>query len=128
MEQHHNSKVTGHPGCWKTLELVLHNYWWPQMSCYIGTYTSTCDMCLQNKPSCQAPMSELHPLPIPEDRWSVVLVDFISELPDAHGYSAIIVIVDSVGKRAHFIPTTTTCSALGAVNLYYKNVWKLHGL
>ena len=72
-------------------------------------------------------MGELHPLLIPEERWSMVSVDFISEL-DAHGYDAVKVVVDSIGKRAHFIPTTTTCSALGAANLYCKNVWKLHGL
>jgi len=58
----------------------------------------------------------------------VVSVDFISELPEAHGHDAILVTVDSVGKRAHFIPTYSTCSAIGAANLYRKNVWKLHGL
>ena len=73
-------------------------------------------------------MGELHPLPIPKERWSVVSVDFISELLDVHGYNAIMVVVDSVGKRVHFIHTTTTYSALGAANLYHKNVWKLHGL
>jgi hypothetical protein len=30
--QHHNSFIAGHPGRWKTLELVVRNYWWPQMS------------------------------------------------------------------------------------------------
>ena len=55
-------------------------------------------------------------------------VDFIVELPDAHGYDAILVVVDLYGKRAHFIPTHTTCSTMGAANLYRKNVWKLHGL
>src|SRR5258705_10020939 len=25
---HHDSMMTGHPRCWKTLELVSHNYWW----------------------------------------------------------------------------------------------------
>ena len=73
-------------------------------------------------------MGKLHPLPIPKERWSMVSVDFILELPDAHGYDAIMVVVDSIGKRAHFIPTTTTCSTLGAANLYCKNVWKLHTL
>ena len=29
---HHNSMMTGHPGWWKTLELVSCNYWWPGIS------------------------------------------------------------------------------------------------
>ena len=58
----------------------------------------------------------------------MVSVNFILELLDAHSYNAVIVVVDIVGKRAHFIPTTTTYSALGAANLYCKNVWKLYGL
>ena len=37
-------------------------------------------------------------------------------------------VVDSVSKRAHFIPTNTTITALGAARLYLNNVWKLHGL
>jgi hypothetical protein len=46
--QHHDTQVAGHPG-WKTLELVSCNYWWPQMSRYIGQYVKTCDPCLQTK-------------------------------------------------------------------------------
>ena len=33
MSQHHDTRVVGHAGRWKTLELVSWNYWWPQMSC-----------------------------------------------------------------------------------------------
>jgi hypothetical protein len=55
-------------------------------------------------------------------------VDFIGELPDSHGHDAIMNVVDSVGKQAHFIPTNTTIMALGAARLFLQNVWKLHGL
>ena len=35
MSQHHDTRVAGHAGQWKTLELVARNYWWPQMSHHI---------------------------------------------------------------------------------------------
>ena len=73
-------------------------------------------------------MGELHPLAIPDSRWEVISVDFIRELLDVHGHDAIMNVVDSVGKQAHFIPTTTTITALGAAWLFLQNVWKLHGL
>jgi transposase InsO family protein len=38
------------------------------------------------------------------------------------------VVVDSVSKRSHFIPTHTTVTALGSARLHLQNVWKLHGL
>jgi len=46
----HNTHIAGHPGRWKILELVSQNYWWPQISRYIGQYVSICDLCLQMKP------------------------------------------------------------------------------
>src|SRR5258708_26366930 len=33
---HHDSMMTGHPGQWKTLELVSCNYWWLGISCYVS--------------------------------------------------------------------------------------------
>ncbi len=55
-------------------------------------------------------------------------MDFIVELPDAHGFDVVMVVVDLVLKWAHFLVTTTTVSAEGAARLYYWDVWKLHGL
>jgi hypothetical protein len=45
VKQHHDTCIARHAGHFKTLELVSHNYWWPQMSCYIGTYIKTRDLC-----------------------------------------------------------------------------------
>jgi len=98
------------------------------MSRFIGEYCKAYNLCLQTKTQCCKPMSELHPLPIPENHWDTVSIDFISELPELHRYDAIMVVVDSTGKCGHFIPTHTMTTALGSVQLYLQHVWKLHRL
>ena len=124
----HDSKLAGHSRRWKTLELVSQNYWWPHMSRYVGRYLSTCDMCLRTKSFRRPLIGELHPLPIPSAPWNTISVDFIIELPQSAGHDSIMVVVDSVTKRAHFISTVTTISAAGAAHLFLNHVWKHHGL
>jgi len=55
-------------------------------------------------------------------------VDFVVELPLSSGHDTVMMVVDSVSKRAHFIPTHTTVTAEGAARLFLHQVWKLHGL
>ncbi len=45
-------------------------------------------------------------------------IDFITELPESDGYDTIMVVVDSVGKWAHFFEVVTTIMAAGSANLY----------
>jgi len=124
----HDTQITGHPRYWKTLELVSRNYWWPQMSRYIGQYMSTCDLCLQMKPWWHSSIGELQPLSVPDARWDTLSVDFVVKLPESFGHDAIIMVMDAVSKRVHFIPTHTTVTAEGAAWLFLHHVWKLHGL
>jgi len=121
-------KVAGHPGCWKILELVSRNYWWPQMSRYIRQYISTCDLCLRMKPIRQAPVGKLHPLQILDSRWDMLSVDFIVELSLSSRHDTVMTVVDLVSKQAHFIPMHTMVMAEGAVRLFLHQVWKLHSL
>ncbi|KAL1920728.1 uncharacterized protein VTP21DRAFT_11363 [Calcarisporiella thermophila] len=75
------------------------------------------------------PAGLLQPLPIPTRRWEQISMDFIFQLPKTkRGFDAILVIVDRLTKRAHFIPTTTNASAVEVAEIFMQNIFKLHGL
>jgi hypothetical protein len=73
------------------------------MSRYIGIYVKHCDLCNRTKVQHRRPFSELHPSETPEAPWEVISVNFIVELPESHGYDAIMCVVDSLTKHVHFI-------------------------
>jgi len=50
------------------------------------------------------------------------------ELPLSSRHDAVMTVVNSVSKQAHFIPTHTMVTAEGAARLFLHQVWKLHGL
>lgn len=55
-------------------------------------------------------------------------MDFITGLPRAQGKDCIYVVVDRLMKFAHFFPITTTYTATQVVDLFFREVFKLHGL
>jgi len=42
---HHDVPAAGHGRCWKMVELVTRNYWWPGVMRDIGRYVEGCDLC-----------------------------------------------------------------------------------
>ena len=46
---YHDVPVAGHRGRWKTVELVIRNYWWPGVTRDIGRYVEGCDLCQRMK-------------------------------------------------------------------------------
>jgi len=125
---HHDTPVGGHGGQWKTVELVTRNFWWPEVTREVKRYVEGCNACQRNKNRTQPLAGKLMPNLIPEKAWSHISADFITKLPLAQGYDAILVVVDRLTKMGHFIPTTERTSAEELARLFRDNVWKLHGL
>jgi len=62
------------------------------------------------------------PNAILEKPWSYILADFITKLPLAQGYNAILVVYDRFSKIAHFIAITEKTSAEGLAKLFRDHV------
>jgi len=128
IQLHHDTPIGGHGGRWKTMELIGRNYWWPGITKEVGRYMEGCDTCQRYKNQNKVPAGKLMPNAIPEKPWSHILADFITKLPLAQGYNAILVVCDHFSKMVHFIATTEKTSAEGLAKLFRDHVWKLHGL
>ena len=103
---HHDSPLAGHPGQWKTVELVSRNYWWPGMVKFIKDYVDTCDACRRAKTFHGKTQGYLQPNEIPEGPNQIITTDLITGLPDVDGQNAIQLMVDRFTKRLHLV----TCS------------------
>ena len=128
LSQCHDGSLAGHFGVAKTLELISRTYWWPQMWKLVKDFIKTCDICARSKTVHHRPYGLLRPLPLPDQSWSSIPMDFITDLPLSEGHDSILVVVDRFTKMAHFIPCSKAISGLETTNLILANVVRLHGL
>ena len=70
----------------------------------------------------------LAPLPVPDQAWSVVSLDFVEGVPTSNRFNAILVVVDKLTKHGHFVPLAHPFIALQVAQVYMDNIYKLHGL
>ena len=87
-----------------------------------------CSVCQQAKYSTQPQPGLLQPLPILEQIWQDVAMNFIIGLPPSYGCSVILVVIDKLSKFAHFIPLPARFSAKMVVDTFIQHVVKIHGI
>ena len=125
---HHDSRIEGHPGQYKTQELINRNYWWPGISVDVKKYVLGCDVCQHNKETKQVLYGLLQPNDVPAGPWETITIDLITELPESldtlgQAHTAILVVVCQLTKRAHFLPTSNTCTAQDAAELLFEHIF-----
>jgi hypothetical protein len=117
----HNVPYAGHPGYQKTIAVVKSQYYWPGMKKEVVDFISRCLECQKVKAEHRHPAGFLQPLPIPEWKWEVVTMDFITKLPRTNKqHDSIMVVVDKLTKSTHFIPVKLTHKASKIVDVYMK--------
>jgi len=102
--------------------LIGRNYWWPGITKEVERYVDRCNTCQRYKNRSKVPAGKLMPNAILQKPWSHISADFITKLPLAQGYDAILVVCDCFSKMAHFIVTTEKTLAEGLVKLSRDHV------
>ena len=124
----HDSPMAGHPGFFKTYRQVRECFTWKGLKSEVLQFVRECPVCQQNKQEHSFLGGLLQPLPIPEKKWDSISMDFITGLPKAQGQDCIFVVVDRLTKFAHFFAISSTYSAAQTVELFFCEVFRLHGL
>lgn len=124
----HHSGIGGHSGIHATYHRVKNLFAWPKMKQSVTAFVQACAICQQAKSEHVKTPGLLQPLPVPEQAWATVSMDFIEGLPKSGKFDTILVVVDKFSKYGHFIPLAHPYTALQIAQLYLDQVYKLHGL
>ncbi|CAI7803237.1 unnamed protein product [Closterium sp. NIES-54] len=99
------------------------------MAADVQQFVTSCDTCQRMKSSKQKKTGLLQPIPVPEQPWQVVSLDFITGLPStSRGNDSILVVIDKFSKMGHFIPTNATATAEATARLLFDRIITIHGI
>lgn len=118
----------GHVGRDRSLQLAVTSYFWPTLRRDVERYVERCRICQQAKG--RASNAGLYlPLPIPTQPWTDLSMDFVLGLPRTQrGHDSIFVVVDRFSKMAHFVACKKTTDAVNVATLFFRDIYRLHGL
>jgi hypothetical protein len=104
IQRMHDSPLSGHPGKEGTLFLMRREYFWPGMDADVKRFVRNCRSCGRNTVWRDRRKGLLKPLPIPEQKWQEISIDFMVGLPESQGCTNLLVIVDRLGKGIELVP------------------------
>nr|GEW96575.1 putative ribonuclease H-like domain-containing protein [Tanacetum cinerariifolium] len=106
---------------------ALVMYWWLRIKKDIALYVSKCLTCSKVKAKHQRPSGLLQQLKIPEWKWKIIAMDFVTKVPRTNsGHDSIWVIMDRLTKSAHFLPMFEDFKMKRLARLYLNEIVARH--
>lgn len=128
IQEIHDSTVTGHPGKNGTIVMVSRDFFWPNLQSTVKQFVRNCSTCGRTKVWRDQKQGLLRPLPVPEQQWQEISMDFIGPLPLSRGFDMILVFVDRLGKGVLLEACHSTISTEELARIFIRRVYGLHGL
>jgi len=73
----HDAPISGHPGQYRTQNLINQDYWWSNMAKDVQKYDNGCETCQRTKIHCNKPHAPLHPTDLTTKPWETISMDVI---------------------------------------------------
>ncbi|XP_058746621.1 uncharacterized protein LOC131619549 [Vicia villosa] len=128
LQEFHHTPTGGHSGVKASLARISASFSRPGLYREVKTLVQRCTICQQNKYLTQKKKGLLQPLPIPQQVWEDLTMDFITSLPNSFGHTAIWVICDRLTKFVHFIGLPTKFTAKDLAMRFSVDIARLHGI
>ena len=128
MQEAHDSPLADHSGIFKTYRKLRKRFYWKGLKEDAQNYVNECKVHQQNKSELTYPVGLLQPLPIPEQKWDSISMDFITGLPKYLGKDCIYMVVDILTNFSNFFDVTSSFSAPQVVDIFFSflmsDFWK----
>lgn len=128
LKEFHDTPMGGNSGVLRTRKRISQQFYWPSMHKTIADYVAQCDICQRVKSESLSPKGLLQPLPIPNQLWEDVSMDFVDGLPRSDNHTSITVVVDRLSKAAHLVPMAHPYTARLVASKFIDAVVKHHGV
>ncbi|KAL4278692.1 hypothetical protein GQ457_03G025630 [Hibiscus cannabinus] len=122
------STIGGNAWILRTFHRLSANFYWKNMRKDMRQFVRECQMCQRMKSDSLAPAGLLQPLPIPNQVFEDISLDFITGLPKSNGKEAILVVVDRLTKYGHFFALPRHYDSVFIAKVMVQGVIKLHGI
>jgi hypothetical protein len=125
----HKVPYAGHLGYHKNIVSINKQYFWLGMKKEVADFIARYLECQKVKVDHRHPASLLQPFPIPEWKWEVITMDFISKFPRTYKkHDSIMVVVENLTKATHFIPIKSVNKETNIADIFMREVARLHGV
>lgn len=124
----HGGLVGGHLGVHATRHRISSLLYRNSLSQDVKKWVHECVTCQRWKVDNSTSLGLLQPLPIPDQAWSAISMDFMEGLPVSKGKSTILVVVYRLIKYDHFITLVHPFTVVTLAHKYLNQIYKLHGL
>lgn len=127
----YNQITSGHLSCQKNISFLACNYYWLKIKNVVHCYIWNCNTCRHIKTPKNWYNDLLKRLLISFYPWTNVILDFVTGLLSSNSYNTVLMVVNQLIKKRHYIPCTTNENSTTVEDTTYlllNNIWKLYGL